>query len=48
MFIAGSNKYGVINQRFMYEFLNFGKHTIYTGGHYDSHLLIPEMPPQNG
>ncbi len=45
MFIAGSNKYGVINQRFMYEFLNFGKHTIYTGGNYDSHLLIPMMPP---
>jgi hypothetical protein len=29
----------------MYEFINFGRHTIYTGGKYDSHFLIPVMPP---
>jgi uncharacterized protein len=44
-FIAGSNKYTVTNNRFMYEFINFGRHTIYTGGKYDSHFLIPVMPP---
>jgi uncharacterized protein len=47
MFIAGSNKYTVNNNRFMYEFLNFGKHTVYTGGQYNSYLLLPVMPPAN-
>jgi uncharacterized protein len=43
VFIAGSNKYTVTNNRFMFEFINFGKHTVYTGGKYDSFLLIPVM-----
>jgi hypothetical protein len=45
LFIAGSNKYGVANGRFAYEFLNMGKHSIYTGGKYDSYLLVPVLPP---
>lgn len=45
MFIAGSNRYGVVSNRFAYEFLNYGKHSIYTGGNYDSYLLIPILPP---
>jgi hypothetical protein len=45
VFVAGSNQYGVVNQRFAYEFLNMGKHSIYTGGKYDSYLLLPVLPP---
>jgi predicted acyl esterase len=45
MFVAGSNKYGVVTNRFAYEYLNFGKHSIYTGGQHDSHLLVPVVPP---
>jgi predicted acyl esterase len=48
MFIAGSNKYSVTNNRFMYDFLNFGSHTIYTGGNHDSYLLIPVLPSLTG
>jgi len=44
VFIAGSNQYGVVNARFAYEFLNMGKHSIYTGGNYDSYLLVPVVP----
>jgi predicted acyl esterase len=47
IFISGSNKYGVTNNRFMYEFQNFGNHTVYTGGKHDSYLLIPVLEPQN-
>ena len=28
------------------ESCNSGRHTIYTGGKYDSHLLLPVIPPQ--
>lgn len=45
IFTAGSNKYGVVNNRFAYEYLNFGKHSIYTGGKYDSYLLVPVLLP---
>jgi uncharacterized protein len=47
VFFAGSNKDAVTSDRFMYEFLNFGKHTVYSDGNYDSHFLIPVMPPFN-
>jgi uncharacterized protein len=45
VFVAGSNQYAVVSQRYAYEFLNWGKHSIYTGGKYDSYLLVPVLPP---
>jgi predicted acyl esterase len=29
------------------ETVNKGEHVIYTGGKYDSHLLVPVIPPKN-
>lgn len=31
---------------FQWETRNAGKHVIHTGGKYDSHLLVPEIPPR--
>ena len=28
--------------------VNIGQHTIYTGGGYDSYLLVPVIPPEKG
>jgi predicted acyl esterase len=43
-----SGKTQVQSTRYLYEDLNQGRHSIYTGRGYDSYLQVPVIPPKKG
>jgi predicted acyl esterase len=43
-----SGKTQVDSTRYLYEDINVGSHSIYTGGRYNSYLQVPVIPPKKG
>jgi predicted acyl esterase len=45
LIISGETQ--VQSTRYKYEDINVGRHSIYTGGGYDSYLQVPVIPPRH-